>query len=116
MSVDEIMDLAAEYRTDEFGAEQKLRAAITTLVAERDAMKEADQAHRQAQAAIYLALAPVDPDRSAWPGAIAALRVDAERYAFAKTLTGQVITMEIFKHHGAEALDAAIDAAMKDKT
>ena len=40
------------------------------------------------------------------------LSKDAERYAFAKTLEGQVITMETFNSHGAAALDKALDDAM----
>jgi len=39
---------------------------------------------------------------------------DAGRYAFAKTLEGQVVTMETFKSRGAEALDQAIDDAMME--
>ena len=39
---------------------------------------------------------------------------DAGRYAFAKTLQGQVVTMETFKSLGAEALDQALDDAMME--
>ena len=39
---------------------------------------------------------------------------DAGRYAFAKTLEGQVVTMETFKSRGAEALDQALDDAMTE--
>lgn len=39
---------------------------------------------------------------------------DAGRYAFAKTLEGQVVTMETFKSRGAEALDQALDNAMME--
>ncbi len=39
---------------------------------------------------------------------------DAGRYAFAKTLEGQVVTMETFKSRGAEALDQALDDAMME--
>ena len=39
---------------------------------------------------------------------------DAGRYAFAKTLEGQVVTMETLKSRGAEALDQAIDDAMME--
>ena len=42
------------------------------------------------------------------------LRKDAERYAFAKTLEGQVIVTETFENHGAAALDRALDDAIKD--
>lgn len=37
---------------------------------------------------------------------------DSDRYAFAKTLEGQVIVMETLKSRGAEALDQALDDAM----
>lgn len=37
---------------------------------------------------------------------------DADRYAFAKTLEGQVVTMETFKVRGAAELDQALDDAM----
>ncbi len=37
---------------------------------------------------------------------------DAARYAFAKTLEGQVVTMETFKVRGAAELDQALDEAM----
>jgi hypothetical protein len=40
---------------------------------------------------------------------------DAARYAFAKTLEGQVVTMETFKTRGAAALDQAIDDAMAEE-
>ena len=36
-------------------------------------------------------------------------RDDAERYRLAKTLEGQVVTMETFKTSGAAALDQALD-------
>ena len=39
---------------------------------------------------------------------------DAERYAFAKTLEGQVVTMETFKVRGAAELDQALDDAMTE--
>lgn len=39
---------------------------------------------------------------------------DAERYAFAKTLEGQVVTAETFKNRGAAELDQAIDDAMAE--
>ena len=39
---------------------------------------------------------------------------DAARYAFAKTLEGQVVTMETFKVRGAAELDQAIDDAMME--
>jgi hypothetical protein len=35
---------------------------------------------------------------------------DAERYRMAKTLEGQIVTMEAFKTYGAERLDDALDA------
>lgn len=40
---------------------------------------------------------------------------DAARYAFAKTLEGQVVTMETFKVRGAAELDQAIDDAMAEE-
>ena len=46
-------------------------------------------------------------------GEIFRLRKDSERYAFAKTLEGQVIVTETFKNHGAAALDRALDDAIK---
>lgn len=39
---------------------------------------------------------------------------DADRYAFAKTLEGQVVTMETFKVRGAAELDQALDDAMAE--
>ena len=39
---------------------------------------------------------------------------DAARYAFAKTLEGQVVTMETFKVRGAAELDQALDDAMAE--
>ena len=39
---------------------------------------------------------------------------DAARYAFAKTLEGQVVTMETFKVRGAAELDQALDDAMME--
>ena len=39
---------------------------------------------------------------------------DADRYAFAKTLEGQVVAMETFKNLGAMALDQALDDAMAE--
>ena len=39
---------------------------------------------------------------------------DAARYAFAKTLEGQVVTMETLKVRGAAELDQAIDDAMME--
>lgn len=39
---------------------------------------------------------------------------DADRYAFAKTLEGQVVTMETLKNQGARALDQALDDAMAE--
>jgi hypothetical protein len=39
---------------------------------------------------------------------------DAERYAFAKTLEGQVVTMETFKVRGSAELDQALDDAMAE--
>lgn len=39
---------------------------------------------------------------------------DADRYAFAKTLEGQVVTMETFKARGAAELDQALDDAMAE--
>lgn len=39
---------------------------------------------------------------------------DAARYAFAKTLEGQVVTMETFKVRGAAEFDQAIDDAMME--
>ena len=41
-----------------------------------------------------------------------ALREDAERYRFAKTLEGQVVTAETFKNRGSAELDQALDDAM----
>ena len=38
----------------------------------------------------------------------------ADRYAFAKTLEGQVVTMETFKVRGAAELDQALDDAMME--
>lgn len=40
---------------------------------------------------------------------------DAGRYAFAKTLEGQVVTMETFKSRGAAELDQALDDAMAEE-
>lgn len=40
---------------------------------------------------------------------------DAARYAFAKTLEGQVVTMETFKVRGAAELDQALDDAMMEE-
>jgi hypothetical protein len=40
---------------------------------------------------------------------------DAARYAFAKTLEGQVVTMETFKVRGAAELDQALDDAMAEE-
>lgn len=39
---------------------------------------------------------------------------DADRYAFAKTLEGQVVTIETFKNRGAAELDQALDDAMAE--
>lgn len=39
---------------------------------------------------------------------------DADRYAFAKTLEGQVVTAETFKNRGAAELDRALDDAMAE--
>ncbi len=39
---------------------------------------------------------------------------DAERYAFAKTLEGQIVTIDTFKNLGAGALDDALDEANAD--
>jgi hypothetical protein len=39
---------------------------------------------------------------------------DADRYAFAKTLEGQVVTMETFKVRGGAELDQALDDAMAE--
>ncbi len=39
---------------------------------------------------------------------------DAERYAFAKTLEGQIVTIDTFKNLGASALDDALDEANAD--
>lgn len=47
-------------------------------------------------------------------GVVKKANEDAGRYAFAKTLEGQVVTMETFKSRGAEALDQAIDDAMME--
>ena len=41
-------------------------------------------------------------------------REDADRYAYAKTPEGQVVTIETFKSHGAVALDQALDDAMAE--
>jgi hypothetical protein len=40
---------------------------------------------------------------------------DAGRYAYAKTLEGQVVTMETFKSRGAAELDQALDDAMAEE-
>ena len=40
-------------------------------------------------------------------------REDAERYAYSKTLEGQVLVIQIFRNEGADKLDAAIDKARK---
>ena len=40
---------------------------------------------------------------------------DAGRYAFAKTLEGQVVTMETFKVRGSAELDQALDDAMAEE-
>lgn len=40
---------------------------------------------------------------------------DAARYAYAKTLEGQVVTMETFKSRGAAELDQALDDAMAEE-
>ena len=37
------------------------------------------------------------------------LRVDAERYAYAKTLEGQALVIDVFWQDGADALDSEID-------
>lgn len=37
------------------------------------------------------------------------LRVDAERYAYAKTLEGQALVIDVFQQDGADALDSEID-------
>ena len=39
---------------------------------------------------------------------------DADRYAYAKTLEGQVVTMETLKVRGAAELDQALDDAMAE--
>lgn len=39
---------------------------------------------------------------------------DADRYTFAKTLEGQVVTMETFKVRGGAELDQALDDAMAE--
>jgi hypothetical protein len=39
---------------------------------------------------------------------------DADRYAFTKTLEGQIVVMETLKNLGAEALDQALDDAMAE--
>ena len=39
---------------------------------------------------------------------------DADRYAFAKTLEGQIVTIDTFKNLGAGALDDALDEASAD--
>jgi hypothetical protein len=39
---------------------------------------------------------------------------DADRYEFAKTLEGQVVTMETFKARGGAELDQALDDAMAE--
>jgi adenylate kinase len=44
--------------------------------------------------------------------AIEALQADAARYAFAKTIAGQVVCINTFREKGASYLDAEIDAAM----
>ena len=39
---------------------------------------------------------------------------DADRYAFAKTIEGQAVTMETFKGRGGAELDQALDDAMAE--
>jgi hypothetical protein len=39
---------------------------------------------------------------------------DADRYAFSKTLEGQVVTIKTFRLGGAAELDKALDAAMAE--
>lgn len=41
-------------------------------------------------------------------------KIDTDRYAFSKTLEGQVVTMETFKVRGASELDQALDDAMAE--
>lgn len=41
---------------------------------------------------------------------------DAARYAFAKTLVGQVVTIGTFRRDGAASLDQALDEAMAAET
>ena len=43
-------------------------------------------------------------------------QADADRYAYAKTAEGQIVTMETFKNLGSAALDEALDDAMSDET
>jgi hypothetical protein len=47
---------------------------------------------------------------------VARLRKDAERYAYSKTMEGQELTIRTFREQGGSHLDAAIDAAMGEKT
>ena len=42
------------------------------------------------------------------------VKENADSYAFAKTMEGQVVTMETFKNHGAAELDQALDDAMAE--
>ena len=46
---------------------------------------------------------------------IDALRKDAERYRFAKTLLGQTIVMGVLREQGADVLDKVLDAAMAEE-
>jgi hypothetical protein len=50
-----------------------------------------------------------------WAAARDATNDDAARYAYAKTLEGQVVTIETFKKLGAAALDQALDDAMAEE-
>jgi hypothetical protein len=45
---------------------------------------------------------------------VIAIADDARRYDFAKTLEGQIVLFDTLKNRGADALDEAIDDAMKD--
>lgn len=81
----------------------------------RDAMRWWWERMRGAPAGAVAALGVCLIEIEALRAEVEALRKDAERYAFAKTLEGQVVAMETFKNLGAAALDETIDAAMESE-
>jgi hypothetical protein len=78
------------------GAVLALKAAVGEIGRLTDCLKKANDQAEHFERAWYLA------------------KDDADRYAFSKSLEGQVVTMETFKVHGAEALDQALDDAMAE--